>query len=455
MLTNKYKRVPCAEIRVDRDARQRTIIDTSDIDDSIKRRGVMNPIIVDRELWLKAGERRLMASIKAGHADIPVRFCEDLSPVENQIIELEENLRRADLNWRDQARAVWKIHTLYSDEALDTNPDADWTQADTAKALGATGAWISEHIQVARELDSPRLAQATSLRGAYNIIARVSDRVAQDLISDIMEAGQDLAKAPEATPTPAPGTLQGPAPIPAPVSRPTITPADQSILNTSFLDWAPQYTGPKFNFIHCDFPYGIEVFGGQWSGRAGGTTYNDSPDVYWALIRCLGANLDRLMTHSGHIMFWFSMEHYESTKAAFREHLPSVVLQDFPLYWLKSDNVGIMPDPKRQPRRIVETAFLGAREDRVLQKSVSNGYPSPTDKSHHTHTKPEPMLRHFFQMFVDEHSRVLDPTCGSGSSLRAAESLGASLVTGLEINSEHCDSARVALRSFRVLRGAK
>ena len=42
------------------------------------------------------------------------------------------------------------------------------------------------------------------------------------------------------------------------------------------------------------------------------------------------------------------------------------------------------------------------------------------------------MLRHFFEMLVDETSSVFDPTCGSEDGLRAAESLGATRVLGLE-----------------------
>jgi DNA modification methylase len=68
--------------------------------------------------------------------------------------------------------------------------------------------------------------------------------------------------------------------------------------------------------------------------------------------------------------------------------------------------------------------------------------------------KPEPMLRHFFGMLVDENTVMLDPTCGSGSALRAAESLGAKYVLGLESNEEFADRAREALAQFRTLRKA-
>jgi predicted RNA methylase len=57
-------------------------------------------------------------------------------------------------------------------------------------------------------------------------------------------------------------------------------------------------------------------------------------------------------------------------------------------------------------------------------------------------------------MLCDEHSSVLDPTCGSGTALRAAESLGASRILGLELNPEHVANARQLLRNSRLLRKA-
>ena len=46
--------------------------------------------------------------------------------------------------------------------------------------------------------------------------------------------------------------------------------------------------------------------------------------------------------------------------------------------------------------------------------------------------KSQAMLEHFMRMVVDEGTRMLDPTCGSGSALRAADRLGAREVLGLE-----------------------
>ena len=60
----------------------------------------------------------------------------------------------------------------------------------------------------------------------------------------------------------------------------------------------------------------------------------------------------------------------------------------------------------------------------------------------------------FFEMFVDDYTLMLDPTAGSGASLRAAESLKAKQVLGLEIDQQYLGPARKALSDERKKRAA-
>jgi DNA modification methylase len=46
------------------------------------------------------------------------------------------------------------------------------------------------------------------------------------------------------------------------------------------------------------------------------------------------------------------------------------------------------------------------------------------------------------EMFVDQYSMVLDPTCGSANALKAAQNRGASVVLGLEQNLEFFTRAK-------------
>lgn len=469
-----YGRAPLSTIFIDKAARQRQgEIEVDDLLDSIRARGVMSPILLTREgvppgydYKLIFGERRLTASLALGLPDIPFRLAEALSPVELQIIELEENIKRKGLPWRDDCKAVCKIHALYSEV------DAGWTQEKTAQAIGVTKGLISVYMRVHRDLDNPLIAEAPTLQAAYNIFTRKDERKAQDAISQILEAGAKFtisAKGVELSPsTPIEGMeAQAQASVSETLARimsppqaaPTSANVDDSILNKSFVEWAPQYSGPKFNFIHCDFPYGINYNAGPLGAGAmhSGSKYDDSPEIYWQLVHVLATNLDKLMSHSGHLMFWLAndVEIQHETIKVFNVFAPSLVFWPKPLVWLKSDNAGIIADKMRLPRNIYETALVASREDKTIVKSTSNAYAAPKGDGAKLHpsVKPEPVLRYFFQMFVDETTRMLDPTCGGGSSLRAAESLGATRVLGLEIDSEHFANAKSGLRQFRVMRG--
>lgn len=466
-ITDTYRRVSCSSIIINRDERQRRLVDTSDLEPSIAKHGVLVPIIVADDMTLVAGERRLTASIKLGLPDIPVRLVSELDPAEAQILELTENLKRKDLSWQDMAKAIQRIHEIFCAS------DPEWTQAKTSQEISFAPTAVGDYLRVAQELHNPAIAKLESVRTAVNMLRRAQDRKTADVLAEIAQGSKDIfEEEPEDVDTTTEldlSDLDGASPYHMEAgTNPTQSvapskeyskaspnlprPLPESILTEDFISWAPEYSGPAFNFIHCDFPYGINVFAGKWSGRAAHNTYNDSPDVYFALLECLLSNLDRLMGHSGHLMFWYSMEYYQETMRIFAERAPDLVVQKFPLIWVKSDNVGIVPDPRRGPRRIYETALIASREDRPIVKVVSNAYSAQTDKKHHHSTKPEPVLRHFFQMFVDESTRMLDPTCGSGSALRAAESLAAEHVLGLEVDPEIGENARSALRSFRTLR---
>jgi len=151
------------------------------------------------------------------------------------------------------------------------------------------------------------------------------------------------------------------------------------------------------------------------------------------------------------------MNYYTETIEFFQKAAPSLDIQPMPLIWHKTDNKGIVSDVERRPRNVVETALFMSRGDRKIIQPVANCYGAPTQKSQsfHISEKPEPMLKHFFRMIVDDMAEVLDPTCGSGSAVRAAESLGSSRVFGLEADQEMADCARAELRRHRNLQAAE
>lgn len=444
-----YPKIALADIVVNREQRQRRLVDDG-LADSMRKRGLIHPIVLTAGNVLVAGERRLEAAKALGWKDIEFRMFSDLSPVEAEIIELEENIKRKDLDWQDNVRAVQAIHSRY--RAL----DPAWTMAETADAISLSIGSVSKYIRVAKDMaTNERVAAASGVMEAWNIICRLDSRAEAEGFDELLVdytnpvVAAEAAKVLEAT-----GSLPSAPPKPVPVAaRP------DPVLQTNFLDWAPTYEGMKFNLIHCDFPYGIEVFSGPQARGAEPSQipYKDDPELFKSLVECLCRETDRLASQSCHLMFWCRLDAGKMEaliRQTFQKLAPSWQFYKFPLIWVKSDNAGIAAEPRFWPRHIYETCLLASRGRRQIVKVVGDAYSAPSDRSLHPSTKPEPMLRHFMSMLVDDQSSVLDPTAGSGAALRAAESLGARSILGLEIDPGFADSANREIRKQRALRGA-
>lgn len=463
-ITDQYQRLPLSQITVLRDSRQRREIDTTGILDSIRKRGVMSPIIVrsptSDELLpvLVAGERRYMASVELELPDIPVRFLDELNPIELAIVELEENIKRRDLHWRDLVSATARIHQLYCEL------DPDWTMTRTAEEIGVGHPTVSAHLRVFKDIGDERVQSASTHREAYNLLVRRDQRAMGNALEELLSippAGQ-MGESAAFDELPEPAAASNGQEIAAVTSTPataidppSVPPVESCILQQSFLDWAPSYTGPKFNLIHCDFPYGVDLFAGKqgrWTEPTAG--YADSPAIYQQLLEGFCSNLENFASISCHLLFWCSARYsiVQQTLASFAKLAPTFTFSPFPLIWVKSDSKGIVSDPRQGPRHTYEMCLFATRGHRQIVRVVVDAYSAPGDRVLHPSTKPEPMLRHFMTMLVDEHTSLLDPTCGSGSSLRAAESLGAAAVLGLEIDEGYCNSARQSLRQARQLR---
>jgi len=416
-----YAQTLITSILVDRPARQRTQLPgIEELADSISRLGLINPITISSSSVLVAGERRLEACKYLGWTHVPTFQVDDArTETDLYAIELEENIKRVDLPWQERVRAIEAYHKMRKAE----NPQ--WTQDDTAAAIGIERQTVGQQLAVAQEMHiNPKVAEAPKYTVARGITERQAAR-RNDV--EILRFQSILTPHTPTTPT-----------------EPTIQTAD-------FVAWAPSYVGPRFNFVHCDFPYGINADGFAQGSAAAHGGYVDTEDTYWQLCKALADNLDTLTAPSAHFIFWFSMKFYRQTLDFFHTE-SDIVFDPFPLIWMKTDNAGILPDPSRGPRRIYETALYGRRGDRPVVQAVANAYGAPTVRHTHMSEKPEPMLRHFFRMVVDKTSTVLDPTCGSGSAIRAAEGLGAAHVRGLELNPEFAARAELELVKARKLR---
>lgn len=412
-VSGDFATISINSIYVVRDERQRQEVgDTSDLEISITKSGLFHPPIIERDGRLRIGERRWTACKRLGWTHISVQYTDELDPAELELMELDENLARKNIDWKDECRAVAKYHDIR------VKRDTDWTMVQTADALGRTAEFVRQRLGVAEALTDNRVAAAPKFSTARNIVARTTERKAQSAITGLISVANPKSE--------------------------VLAPKQVPLINADFHEWAAAYTGPRsFNFIHCDFPYGVNADKHDQGQAAEQGGYEDSPDVYWKLIFTLNLAMNALVADSAHMMFWFAMDYYADTKRALEEM--GWWVDPRPLVWVKSDGTSIAPDVNRRARYGYETAFMCSRGDRKIVKLKSNWFAHPgKDKSIHMSEKPVPMLKHFMELFVDDYSIVLDPTAGSANALKAATSLGASQVLGLERDEEFYNRAKEA-----------
>lgn len=477
MLDPKISWIDPKTIVVNLEERQRQMeLDCSDLIPSIRRRGIDNPLIVDKvDMTIIAGWRRLTSALFLEMDKVPVRFTRNgITARERTIIEFEENARRKDLTWQDNAKAFWQIHRMFSEERFGGDPD--WTAEQTASYMGYSERHAYRMIDLGEAIHDgdENVKNADTIANATTLLTRRRDRQKSDALNAIMELG----KKPSATAGSAllgaltggakstGGQASGPTGDQLPdrgvsegaVDRelPDEPAPPHVVLHADAHKFLDAYDGPRFNLLHCDLPYGVKL--NAQAGQAGfeGGGYDSDPDIYWALCRSITEHWDKFMFPSSHVVFWISMKFYTETIDFFTKHGPAdLKINPTPLIWHKTDNKGIISDAQRGPRNIYEAALLMSTGDRHIVRPVSNVYGCPTAKGAeaiHTNEKPEPMLRYFLGMLVDERSRVFDPTTGSGTSIRASEGLGAEASLGLEFNPEFADRAQKKLIQARSLR---
>lgn len=455
-------------IIVDRQSRQRKSLDkdVGTLAEQLANAGQINPILIHSDGRLVAGERRLRAALSLGWSGIRCTVVENLPPHKAFLIELLENIARRELSWQDTASAILAYHEMR------VKAVPEWTVQATGADIGLSRQSVSLYLRVAARLDDPDVAGCQTLQGAFNLLRGRADRAVAAAQSRGLEIGAVVQKLlrpmtgskEEKTAAMAELILDDEAPtehdpfaildaaviaelqLRASAAEESGADTDSPIITADFLSWVASYSGPRFDVLHIDFPYGKGYTGSNTrkTGRAHiAPRYKDDPDVFWTLLETLLEHQDRIAQPCSHCMFWFDMEYYSAIRESF-ETAGWTTVAPFPLIWAKSYQ-GVASDPGRRPRHCYETALLFSRGDRRLVRLDQDFWEGRKDENLHLNQKSLPMLKHFLRMLVDEHTAVLDPTCGSGTALAAARQIGASRILGLELDPSNAEVARFVL----------
>ncbi|MGK0367266.1 MAG: ParB family chromosome partitioning protein [Thermoproteota archaeon] len=149
---------------------------------SIDAVGTINPLIINNDNELLAGGRRYTAMQELGHSEVPVHRV-DKTPDEQELISIDENLVRRDLNKVEFEECLYRANQIYNNiypnlptmeeeiEAEKTNPEERLTEKETfleftQKKTGLSKKAIKSAID--REKQSAPTIKSARLSGDLN-----------------------------------------------------------------------------------------------------------------------------------------------------------------------------------------------------------------------------------------------------------------------------------------------
>jgi ParB/RepB/Spo0J family partition protein len=244
---------------------ERQRVDLGDINalaSSLKAHGQAQPILVTRAssqfpptYELVAGCRRLRAAQLLGWTEIECYVREDLTPLQKQLLELEEDTRRKDRTWQERCLATAKIHYIKQIESAENG--TEWTQQQMADFTGISQASVSYLLDLAKALYIEPEFFATCT-GYTDAIKRMAERNAS-LATAEMERRRKIQVAAGELFKPATVTAVAHAMAAAPVEDDPMPPLDLAgrayRYNVSHPDHLPL-------MVFNDFLYGYWFLGG-------------------------------------------------------------------------------------------------------------------------------------------------------------------------------------------------
>ncbi len=171
--------------------------DISELADSMSRLGQIHNIGVNHDGLLIWGRRRLEAARQLGWTELEATVRENLSLVDEQEIELEEDIRRKSRTWQEEVIAVAKLYALKSQHARKSGES--FTIRDFAAYSGIGKSLVAEYVfKVADELLKTPKDVALWDAGNYNEALQVlRGRSENETYAEMQRRQQLLAALPQ------------------------------------------------------------------------------------------------------------------------------------------------------------------------------------------------------------------------------------------------------------------
>lgn len=400
--------------------RQRKKIESqplADLVESIRKFGLLHAPtyrLNEHGVWqLIVGERRTKAMQKLHEANIPflyngepvppgmlpaVTLHDNLSRADLKQVEFDENKIREALPWQDEVEALAEIHRLRQEEsqtkisfAATATKLIEEGTVDNTNNVDYLATRISRATAIAENLSNPTIAKARNETEAYNLLLKQQDEA----------INASLAR----------------RRIAAASSIPDIV-----IRQGDALQILPKLEPAIADLIFTDPPFGIGADTGGFRQRTvHHHNYEDTPENARALAQAIILDGFRIAKPMANLFIFCDIELFFTL----REMAGRVGWVPFrtPIIWRKSMSEGMAPWQGKGFRRTYEMLFWATKGQRGLISSpVDVLDESRVSRSERTHAaqKPVELLKTIIECSTLPGDFVLDPCCGSGSTLVAA-----------------------------------
>ena len=145
---------------------------------SIKKHGLMHPIVVTDDLRLIAGYRRLQACKMLGWDGIAATVISEVDELGLREMELVENVQRKDLGWPEKVKSVRELHRLMQERygASGRGYTGGFGVQELAALLGVSVGTVSQDLQLAALIERvPELAKVEKKTTALRKVKKIMD----------------------------------------------------------------------------------------------------------------------------------------------------------------------------------------------------------------------------------------------------------------------------------------
>lgn len=427
--------IPLDKIEVRK--RQRTAMDRTELNqlkESIVALGVLHPPVFWNDdttgTWvLSVGERRLTVmrelhaekrvfryeGIEVPPGQVPMTRLDDtIDSIGRFEAELDENVKRAELSWQDRVRAYADLHTLRQQS------NRGQTKIDTAKELHERGAtqtlsnarrMLDDAVLIAKHLDNDKIAKARNPAEAAGLIYKMEEeRITSALVK------RNLAQLPSS--------------------------ASIKLRQGDCLTVLDGLDSDMADLILVDPPYGLGAASGGFRQRTvHHHNYEDTKENAQKIARTILVEGFRICKTRANIFMFCDIELFDWLKSTAANMGWSPFRR--PLIWQKSESEGMAPWGGSGPRITTEFIFFATKGQRGLNVSPIDVFSvKRVSRSERIHAaeKPVELLKALIQCSTLPNDFVLDPCCGSGSTLVAAKELKRQAL-GIELDTDYYNTA--------------